>query len=259
MAQLVFIEGVSGVGKSTMTRALTQELLERGYQARCYVEFDYTNPVDFYCTAYMTAEEHDALCREYPECAEEIHRNTVDAGNARLVRYYDEDTPLFPAPLMDELGRLEFCYCPENPVSLEAYSLAYRHVWRDYAAALDDSCDYILFDGSLLHHPLNDMMRNYDALAGEMAAHVRALLDALGGVKRHIFYIEVADIAHQLRIAHADRGQSSPTEKQIGFWNRRHQNDKIVLGSIGEEYRVFDVSAGGWQAAGARMLEMLIG
>ena len=177
MAQLVFIEGVSGVGKSTMTRALTQELLERGYRVRCYVEFDYTNPVDFYCTAYMTAEEHDALCREYPECAEEIHRNTVDAGNARLVRYYDEDTPLFPAPLMDELGRLEFCYCPENPVSLEAYSLAYRHVWRDYAAALDDSCDYILFDGSLLHHPLNDMMRNYDATAGEMAAHVRALLD----------------------------------------------------------------------------------
>jgi deoxyadenosine/deoxycytidine kinase len=51
VTELVFIEGVLGVGKSTMVHMLTDELKSLGYAVKEYLEFDYTNPVDFYCTA----------------------------------------------------------------------------------------------------------------------------------------------------------------------------------------------------------------
>ena len=54
MTELIFIEGVSGIGKSTMVRMLTEELRAEGYRVQPYVEFDFTNPIDFYCTAYLT-------------------------------------------------------------------------------------------------------------------------------------------------------------------------------------------------------------
>ena len=57
MTELIFLEGVSGIGKSTMARMLADELTAAGCRVRAYLEFDFTNPIDFYCTAYLTADE----------------------------------------------------------------------------------------------------------------------------------------------------------------------------------------------------------
>ncbi|MBR4000090.1 MAG: hypothetical protein IKI93_17300, partial [Clostridia bacterium] len=190
MTELIFIEGVSGIGKSTMVRALAEELRAAGHRVQAYVEFDFTNPIDFYCTAYLTADEYNALCRAYPDDADTIRKYTIPAGDVCLVRYYNEDTPLFEKPLRDELVRHEFCYHPSHLVSLEDYTAAYRHVWENFAGGIDDSLDYLLFDGSLLHHPINDMMRNYHVTGEQAVPHVTTLLRALGSRKRRIFYLE---------------------------------------------------------------------
>ena len=52
MKKIVFIEGISGVGKSTVTQKLCNKLREMGFSADCFLEFDYENPIDFYSTAY---------------------------------------------------------------------------------------------------------------------------------------------------------------------------------------------------------------
>lgn len=66
MTELVFMEGVSGVGKSTITRALAEQFRSHGYAVREYLEFDSANPIDFYCTACLSVEEYDRLCKAYP-------------------------------------------------------------------------------------------------------------------------------------------------------------------------------------------------
>ncbi|MBQ3178996.1 MAG: hypothetical protein IJB52_14335 [Clostridia bacterium] len=246
MTELIFMEGVSGVGKSTMTRMLAEELTAEGHTVRAYLEFDFTNPIDFYCTAYLTAGEYAALCREYPEEADKLRRYTIHAGEAELVRYFDEDTPLFPEPLLTVLRGYEFCYHPKRLVSLEAYTEAYRHVWRNFAAGLDGTYDYILFDGSLLHHPINDMMRNYGCPGETALGHVSVLLAALGDCKRRIFYLEPENIGMQLAVAHRDRGQAEPDEQQIAFWERRCANDHYVLDRIREDRTVYNVTKQGW-------------
>ena len=253
MTRLIFMEGVSGVGKTTMTRMLAEELTAEGYSVRAYLEFDFTNPIDFYCTAYMTQEEYTALCRGYPEEADAIRKYTIHAGEAELVRYFDADTPLFPEPLLTVLRGYEFCYHPKRLVPLSAFTAAYAQVWLDFAAGIDGTYDYILFDGSLLHHPINDMMRNYGC-DGEMAlGHVSVLLDALGERERMIFYLEPEDIGMQLAQAHRDRGQNPPDEKQIAFWKKRNANDRYVLDRIREDCTVFPVTRQGWDAVRAQI------
>ena len=258
MTELIFIEGVSGIGKSTMVRMLTEELRTEGYRVQPYVEFDFTNPIDFYCTAYLTVSEYDALCKAYPDDADTIRKYTIPAGDVRLVRYYNEDTPLFEQPLRDELVRHEFCYHPAHLVSLEDYTEAYRHVWEDFADGIDDTFDYILFDGSLLHHPINDMMRNYRITGEQAVPHVTTLLRALGGRKRRIFYLETAGIRAQLTRAHLDRKQDIPTDEEVDFWETRHRNDRIVLAHLAENCTVYDVSAGNWNAVRDEIRETLM-
>lgn len=248
MPELVFVEGVSGVGKSTMARMLEEELRSFGYAVRAYLEFDYTNPIDFYCTAYLTREQYNGLCTSHGLSAEAIRRNTVRAGEAVLVRYFNGDIPLFEEPLLSELAQHEFCYKPQRLIPLEQYFAACEAVWKNWAAALDEAYDFFIFDGSLLHHPLNDMMRNYGVDGEQAIPHVQTLLCALGGTRRRIFYIKTESIRKQLARAFADRRQGAPTEAQVAFWERRYRNDKIVLQAIQEDCQSFDVSAGNWDA-----------
>lgn len=238
MAKLIFLEGVSGVGKSTMAKKLCEDLLAKGLSAKAYIEFDYTNPIDFYCVAYYSAEEYEMLFAENPKNEIAIRSNTVDAGKARLIHYFNEDTPLFEEPLLSEFTEREFCYNPRHPVSFEAYSDAYAAVWKSFAAKLADK-EIIIFDGSLLHHPLNDMIRNYNASEESAHNHIQKLLTSLGGIDYAVYYLQTGDIAKQLTTAHLNRGQQPPDEAEISFWKKRFDYDMFMLKTIA--HRSFDI------------------
>ena len=250
MPQILFIEGVSGVGKSTLVSRLTQWLSGQGYSVKSWVEFDFTNPIDFYCTAVVSSGEYEDLCSRYPASVETLRRYTVAADDdIKLVRYYNEDTPLFEQPLLSELWDREFCYEPKNPVPLSDYTGVYQAVWRQYFSTPGQETDYLIFDGSLLHHPINDMMRNYHADKEQILCHIRQLLGTLGSQERTIYYLRTDDIAAQLARAHTDRRQNPTSAKEVEFWRQRYENDQFVLQSIDEKNKILDVSHNGWNNA----------
>ncbi len=256
MGEIIFVEGVSGVGKSTLVSALTGALAASGYAVDGYVEFDFRNPIDFYCAAYFKRREYDELCAEYASDADAIRLRSIDAGEAVLVRYYDCDTPLFSEPLLSRLSEREFCYHPARTVSFNDYASACVRVFENFAKTAD-KFDFAIFDGSLMHHPINDMLRNYGVSVHQAVAQVNALLGALGGVKRRICYLRTDDIAKQLSAAHADRRQDAPSDDEILFWRKRESYDMSALADINERCDIFDVTGGGWDAVRDRMLHFL--
>lgn len=128
MTKIIFIEGVSGVGKTTLVKSLQNRLQSYGYTVKSYIEFDFTNPIDFYCTAYIPNEQYQDLCQNHLDEIAQIKQYSISAGTATLVRYFDEDMPLFSERLIGELRESEFCYNPPHPVPLADYSKAYRAV-----------------------------------------------------------------------------------------------------------------------------------
>jgi len=248
VAELVFIEGVSGVGKSTMVRMLSEELESYGYNVKKYLEFDYANPIDFYCTAYLSLNEYEMLLQKYITDADVIRANTIKARDVMLVRYCNEKTPLFKEPLLSELVQKEFCFKPSRLVALEEYTYTYENVWKNYASNIDETYDFIIFDGSLLHHPINDMMRNYHIDGEQAVSHVERLLDSLGDTKRWIFYLKTENIGQQLKRAHINRKQSIPTNQQIEFWENRYSNDMLVLSNIRANCHIFNISNNNWDS-----------
>lgn len=53
--RLIFIEGISGVGKSTSAALLCDELQKMGFDNACYVEGDRNNPLDPFKGTYPPA------------------------------------------------------------------------------------------------------------------------------------------------------------------------------------------------------------
>ena len=255
--QIIFIEGVSGVGKSTMVRMLSEELRNKGYNVKSHLEFDYTNPIDFYATAYFTSDEYKVFCDKYISSIDSIRKNTITADDKRLVRYYNEDTPLFNEEILSELYGRELCYEPKNPIPINEYTEVYKSVWKNFSEKIDNDFDYVIFDGSLLHHPINDMMRNYGASGDTVVHHIKELLKSLGTAKRQIFYMYTDDIEKQLSKAHSDRGQGVPTQEEINFWKTRYKNDMTVLNSVNEDIKILDVSNDSWDNAREKIISYI--
>lgn len=237
---------------------LYEELKRQGYNVKEYLESDYTNPIDFYCAAYLSFEEFKKLLESYKIHTDAIYSNTTVAGNIRLVRYCNKNIPLFDEPLLSDLKQKEFCFKPSRLVSIKQYTAVYTRLWSDFALALDETYDYIIFDGSLIHHPINDMMRNYKTDGAEASVHIKNLLKALGKRQRQIIYLKTDNIKEQLVKVRLLRGQEIPSDDNIRFWQERYKNDITVLSRINENYKIYNISNNGWESAKKQMLMDLI-
>jgi hypothetical protein len=245
--RLVFVEGVSGVGKSTLAKKLCECLIKMGHMAKAYLEFDFDNPIDFYCTAYFMREDYEHLLDEYAQQNEAIKANTIIADNVRLVRYYNRETPLFTEPLLSELSEREFCFKPKSAIPLAEFTRVYKKVWENFAHK-SGQYDYLIFDGSLLHHPINDIMRNYNATPKQINNHVYALTQAITAHRPLVVYLSSDNVAERLAKACISRNQPPRTPEQMTFWEKRKRNDLTVLPRLGIPFEMFDISRENWDA-----------
>jgi len=254
MRRLVFVEGVSGVGKSTAVTALGEALRSLGLNTRCHWEGDPDGPLDLCWVAYLTCQEYAALLDEHPAYAGALADNVIYRGEYILLRYQVYRERLFPPALHEELHRREFCYNPANPMPLAKFTEVFLRLWQKYAASEEAGMDYGVFDASLVSHMTSDLVRNYNAPAHAIAEHINTLLVAVQPLRPLVFYLASDDVRGRLIDARRSRGESPPTEEKIAFWEKRKQLDLAVLPQLTAETHILDISNGSWDAAMRKML-----
>ncbi len=273
MTRLFFVEGVSGVGKTTTVEALCRELGNLSIPAQCYVEGDPSNPVDLFGCAYLTAEEFAGLLGQYPHEACRILRHSVIAGGYALVRYREVIAGnfiprLFGPALHDWLREREGFYKPMRPMPIDSYTKVFADCWQRYLASREASeargpgepgeptADIAIFDGCFLYHRINDLTHNYGADDDQIVAHLNALLTAMLPHKPYLFYLSAPDVGERLRSARKARGQDPPTAERIATEVERKRRQLAVLERIPIERQVFDIS-NGWDSAMSTMLSIV--
>lgn len=245
---IIFVEGISGVGKSTAVEKLGALLARQGISSRVYLEGDDRNPIDFYCTAYFNLEEYRQLEAGAGGFKEQLTNNTFAIGPVRLVRYFRKGAFLFPEPLLSILRAHELSYNPKVPVSVEEYMRVSQALWKSFAASPCEKAEVMLFDGSLLHHPINDLMRNYGASLSQIAAHINGLAEAVKAYQPEVLYLLSSNVEERLCRAHMSRGQTAPTHGQIRFWEKRREIDLAVMEGLPTPCHQKDISEENWDA-----------
>jgi hypothetical protein len=249
MSNLIFVEGISGVGKSTISNVLCERLRSFGYSAYCILEGDSDSPLDLFYVSYLTGGEYRELLRSYPAWSDELQKKSLVEPDYALVRYQDTKRKYYSPELYGYLKEHELCYNTENPVPLSKFSEVFVNLWRLFAEKDIIKQDNLIFDGSLLHHQVNDLIRNYNATEDQIAAYLSVLIRTIESLNPMVFYLSTQDVCSQLTKARQSRGQTPPAYEQIVFWQKRKQMDLSLLERLPVKSRIIDISDGNWDSA----------
>jgi len=193
MNNIVFIEGVSGVGKTTATTQLHEELQSMDYKASCYLEGANNNPLDPFNGT-----------------------------------------------------------CPPNIPIIEFFE-TYLQCWQNFMKT-EFANDFMIVDGTLLHHQINDLIREYSASDEVIANYLANLLHIILPLNPIIFYLSSSNVNQRLILARKSRNQSAPTRERIRFWENRKRVDLYILETLPIKSHLLDVS-NGWGSILRTMVE----
>lgn len=249
MKHIVFIEGVSGVGKTTTVIQLADWLTAQGYRVKIHLEGDAFSPLDLCWISYLPMEEYKNLISQYPDYADRISSQIVDQNNYVLLRYRIDRKPLFPEEVDMELHRKEFCFNPENSVSLDEFTKVFQRLWVRYAQADHSNLDFEIFDATLVSHMTNDLIRNYHAPKEKMVQHINTLIDAVQSLQPRLYYFYTDNLEKRVTEARIARKQKPLTSTQLQFWKDRESYDKAVISQLKIACRSINVSAHDWDAS----------
>ena len=78
MNHVIFVEGVSGVGKTTATMSLCDKLKKLGNKAVCYIEGDNNNPLDPFNGTYPPPMPLLEFYETYMQCWRDYVKSQID-------------------------------------------------------------------------------------------------------------------------------------------------------------------------------------
>lgn len=257
MQSVVFVEGVSGAGKTSCLLELQRRLLQRSLAVKAYTEGDPASPLDLCWVAYVTQEEARRLTRSIRGAKEEMEQNLLlSEGDALLVRYRNREGPSCSMQLYEALRALELNYKPKRLVAPETFKRVFEELWKRFDQG-EEREELLLFDGSLLSHTANDMLRNYGASAEEIAGQVLRLAGALEGKRILVLYLDPVEMKKRLQEARQSRGQSPAGPGELAFWMARRKVDLAVLQQLAVHKVILAVDGRDWDGVLDRMLRAL--
>ena len=186
MKQIIFVEDISGVGKTIMTTQLYNDLHTMRYDVSYFLEGAIDNPLDPFGGTYPPK------------------------------------------------------------ITISEFKESYYKYWHQFSEKKLEN-KIMITDGALLHHPINDLIREYNASDDDIANFLHKLLTLIHKTNSIIFYLSTSNMRERLSQARISRNQSETTDERVAFWENRKRIDINVLKSLPVESHMLCID-NGWDS-----------
>lgn len=192
----IFVEGIQGMGKSTLVNRIHQEKPE----LQVCREGDYS-PIDLAWCTWMTKEDYESVLERYAEIREEIEKNTVTENGHFIISYTKilTDIPGFHKDLEQyEIynGRKDF------------------EEWKEIVLTRFEGFrgTGYLFECAFFQNIMEDLILFHELSDEEIIEFYRALFDLIDKKNFRLFYLYSENVEEILQVVKKERSDNAGNE-----------------------------------------------
>lgn len=233
MAQLIFLEGIPGAGKTSVAEALLLFMRRNGFEAKVFYEGDTPHPAELEFHACFTKPEYDALLSENPQYAQALAERAFTEAGYYLIPYREKNEFLFPMDITCKLYAKEFRNSPGVSIPYSVYDAITIAHWESLAKKWKDVPGFLILENAFLDHPVQDLLLNYRCSDKDLLSHMQKAANALMPLSPMMFYLEQSELLSTLMRISAARGMRGMAfPDALAFWEERHRIDAMVTESL---------------------------
>ena len=191
-----FVEGIQGMGKSTLLRSIIAEIPE----LHICREGDYS-PIDLAWCTWMTKEEYDQLLKAYESIREEIIKNTVKEDDKYIVSYTKiiTDIPNFHR----EAEKFEIYNGRKSLQELKEIVISRYQKFSENGYLFECSFFQNIIEDLILFHQLSD---------DEIVEFYRELYGCINKEQFLLFYLYSDQLEETIKIIRKERSDNQGNE-----------------------------------------------
>ena len=197
MKKIYFIEGIPGIGKTTLSLTVENSLLQKAKKVKRYEEHSCENPLDMTRKAFLSQTEYKLFVEKCVALAKgskyssndiiaEIEARTSFESEHAIISYlqpYFENEAIIQE--LRQLYRREIC---NGHISEKEYMDVILSMFFKFSKDAQDDWFYI-FDGALLQNILLDMIGFYNVSSEALKVFYNKLLSILAAFEIVILYL----------------------------------------------------------------------
>lgn len=215
MKKIYFIEGIPGIGKTTLSQTIEYLLLQKSSNVKRYEEHSYENPLDITRKAFFSQVEYKKFVGRCVSLSEEgkytaddiiseIESKTSFMGDYVIVSYLQ---PYFADKVIErELRQLYGNEVCNGHVSELEYTKIVYSLFLRFSEKSQDGFSYI-FDGALFQNILLDMIGFYNCDTESLKHFYTKLFAALTSFEINILYLYDENIDALLNATNTERSE----------------------------------------------------
>ena len=234
MKRLILVEGLPGTGKTTISKWLSNTLIDRGESVILMNEGDERIPCDFYRTAGIPKNEFESLCIQHHFQRDILFKTALLTKNYVFLRI--DKCPAHVSQKIEcwDMGE------ESNPNILVADYIACMLERLEYwVGSLINSSETVIIDSGYLQNPINELLfRN--ATNDEVRAFINAITELLIPLNPICIYLRRDNAEEAISFAKMAKGKGwadgvDELLKQNGcenFFQRRFELELELLQNI---------------------------
>lgn len=209
MSHVIFIEGMPGSGKSTVSAKYKQYLEEKGYVVKLFQEGD-LHPVDSAWQAYYSKEEYDSLIDEYPSMREQLESSSLFQNEFVITAHH----------------KLNYNLCEESQETLRAFldsknifdlpfdefkEINHRR-WKWFTMNMDKNVDYYIFECIFFQNHISDLLLKHQCTNTQIYSYLDELIQIFSNLDKSLVYLKPSSIKDTLEHVSEIRKSNHPDQ-----------------------------------------------